>query len=1114
MRDERRHNDVDEKKRAYFHKYDLGKLQEIDAREIPHWHPSAPMIKGRETCIKRNLAAQGVNTVADLFTRRNLWALATIRAHIDRIDDYRLRDGLLFSFTSILLKSSKLMAHNNDGIGRIQKGTYYIPQLMHDINARRFLEEAVADMAIGYAAIGSLSSLCIETCSATSLDLPDNSIDYIFTDPPYADKVQYGELNFIWECWLKFDINWHSEEIIINAARGKTEADWARMMRTAIAECYRVLKPGRALSLCYHDTSAGTWELMQDIMSETGFIAEPTTTALYIDTKTKTTNQYFADKVNRRDLVINFRKPKSNSCLRAYAEAHVRAHPYNAATDCYQTPAFTRPIETTKATAIYNMHSYWSKKPHDAIRQYIQHYTQVGDLVLDPFCGSGGTALAALLEARKAIAIDRSPAAAFITANYCADVDVKLLKSAFEQLQQEIKSEIDWLYQTRCQRCDGIAETAYTVYSQLFQCSRCLMKVALFDCPIENNNGKQARVCPHCQARGQRQTIDARRDEKCGAMPVLVSYICQNGCQPMRDERRHNDVDEKKRAYFHKYDLGKLKEIDAREIPYWYPRQAMMNIADAQQCWGEKWRAGTSNFRNVSELFTRRNLWAIAAILQAIKKLPIAQSCREALIFGITGIIFGLSRMNRYVPYASFPFYVMMGTYYLPQIHCDEPVFHHFANKIARLIKGYQAINLSNRDLIVATANAADLNAIPDNSIDYIFTDPPYADKVQYGELNFVWEAWLGLDTAWHNEEIIVNAVRGKSAAGWARMMKDALAECYRVLKPGRWLSLCYHDSSAGSWEIIQEIIRAVGFQSDCADSAIFIDTGQKSYNQITADKVNRRDLVINFQKPKETGSHYHAIALSNDRLTFREQAHRIIRDYLRMNPGANKDRIYDELISHMVRAGQMQAHDFDELLREVAQAERCEFDAHSRWYLKESEAALPDRAESAREAAAARAIGDFIAQRLMQDTAQEGVHYSDIFEHYICAVKEKPRRSLQDWLADYFYRAENGNWRLPISSAEEEWKAAQRAAGINRQIKRYVALLDAGAAISTLRRPDSATLIDWLHQARKNGLYEAGKLLYERGQLDLSQLTEAAVVNIEEDYQICLRALRATDVK
>jgi adenine-specific DNA methylase len=173
---------------------------------------------------------------------------------------------------------------------------------------------------------------------------------------------------------------------------------------------------------------------------------------------------------------------KPNPNLRAFVERHIAEHPSDPETDDYDVPPFDIPIETTKATAIYNMHTYWSKKPHDAIRQYIRHYTKPGDLVLDPFCGSGGTALAALMEGRKAIAIDRSPAATFITKNYCTPVDVDALKVAFEELKSKVQPEVDWLYETRCGRCGGKATTNYTVYSQVFECPRCLTKVALFDC--------------------------------------------------------------------------------------------------------------------------------------------------------------------------------------------------------------------------------------------------------------------------------------------------------------------------------------------------------------------------------------------------------------------------------------------------------------------------------------------------------------------------------------------------------------------------------------------------------------------------------------------------------
>jgi DNA modification methylase len=97
----------------------------------------------------------------------------------------------------------------------------------------------------------------------------------------------------------------------------------------------------------------------------------------------------------------------------------------------------------------------------------------------------------------------------------------------------------------------------------------------------------------------------------------------------------------------------------------------------------------------------------------------------------------------------------------------------------------------------------------------------PYAEKVQYGELNFIWEAWLGFDTHWHDEEIIVNEVRGKTVEDWREMMSQAMAECYRVLKPGSWLSLCYHDTSEGTWEMVQDIMAEVGFCPRCVRQGI-----------------------------------------------------------------------------------------------------------------------------------------------------------------------------------------------------------------------------------------------------------------------------------------------------
>jgi hypothetical protein len=314
-------------------------------------------------------------------------------------------------------------------------------------------------------------------------------------------------------------------------------------------------------------------------------------------------------------------------------------------------PAFNEPIQSTKATAVYNMHTYWSKKPHDAIRQYIRHYTKPGDLVLDPFCGSGGTALAALMEGRKAIAIDRSPAATFITKSYCTPVDMDEFQRAFEELERKLQPEMDWLYETRCDRCGGKATTVSTIYSHVFQCPRCMEKVPLFDC-VEiggetgtSGEGKSFMACPYCHKRGHVEEISTR-GERLAAVPVLVSYLCLGGCRPQRGERHHGDVDENKHEYFEKYDLGRLREIEEKEIPHWYPRDRMMHAPEDQECWGVKWRAGTSNFRTVDELLTKRNLWALAALTARIREFRDPQ-VRDSLFFVLTSMCLFVTRMHQ-----------------------------------------------------------------------------------------------------------------------------------------------------------------------------------------------------------------------------------------------------------------------------------------------------------------------------------------------------------------------------------------------------------------------------------------------------------------------------------
>ena len=162
----------------------------------------------------------------------------------------------------------------------------------------------------------------------------------------------------------------------------------------------------------------------------------------------------------------------------------------------------------------------------------------------------------------------------------------------------------------------------------------------------------------------------------------------------------------------------------------------------------------------------------------------------------------------------------------------------------------------------------------------------------------------------------------------------------------------------------------------------------------------------------------------------------------------------------------------------------------------------------SPKEDGAAEKLSGFIKTELKASPWLDGIHYSDLFEHFVYTVHEKPRRPMIEWLLDYFYKTESGTYRLPANDDEAKIKAQGRSKGTSRRIKRYLAFLEQGVAIPNGEQPSDATLADWIRHAKLSGMFAAGKMLFERGGLSLDRLPEEGAVNVEEDYQVCVRLL------
>ena len=771
-----------------------------------------------------------------------------------------------------------------------------------------------------------------------------------------------------------------------------------------------------------------------------------------------------------------------------HLEAIVRrfSHPFVPATDTYEATAFDRPEVDASPRPTYDMHMYWAKKPHGAIEQYIEHFTSPGDLVLDPMCGTGGTGAAALRLGRRAALIDISPAATFIARHLVTSIPPSRLQAAYEELYRLVKDEMTWLYETTCDRCGGSAVTAYVVHSQVYRCIKCFAQVPLYDCTA----GKR---CPHCK-----EPITTRQ-ERFGYAPVETSYVCQNGCLPARANRSHNDRSSRRAQCFRDRDLAKLQEIEKRKIPYWYPTDPFPRE------W-ISWRPNLAEAGDVSGFFTKRNLWAAALIVDALQRIK-DKECSSWLMFTFTGTLMSISKKAQhleggggYIP----------GNYTFPPMIKERNALGSYHSVASKVLKGASYISQSYRsyDAVISTQSALDLSNIPSASVDYIFTDPPYSNKVPFGEFNFLWEVWLRKGLSWKDEEVIVNKKIGRGFDTWKAMMSRIVEECYRVLKPGRWLSVCYHDSAEGSWGLLQDAFNEAGFIADNLGKVLSIERDLKSFKQRTTENVQMRDLVVNFRKPKsgEALSDLDVtISGEESQDTFRNKVLSIIRGHLQRHPGSSRDRIYDEVVSRMVRAGQMEAHNFDALLKLVAEPTGEE---GRQWILRDEGIARLDEAESAREDQAAKLVAVFIADRIQKHPDQDGVHYADVFEYYVYCVQNKPRRRLQEWVLDYFYKTPDGTYRLPASEEEEHLKAEERKKGTIRYVRRFLTYLEGGLAIPDKIRPNDATLAEWIRHCKRSGLYEQGKLLYEKGGLNLERLPEETMVDVEEDYQVCTRML------
>lgn len=505
-------------------------------------------------------------------------------------------------------------------------------------------------------------------------------------------------------------------------------------------------------------------------------------------------------------------------------------------------------VSEGKNNPIYNAHSYHTKVPHPAIMRYILHYTQPGDIVLDGFAGTGMTGVAAQLcgnpdpelkfkieqefaanglskptwGARKAICGDLSPIASFIAYNYNTPVDTARFEKEARRILAEVEAECGWMYETR--HSDGsVGRINYTVWSDVFVCSKCGDEIIFWDAAVDKEKGEvlDEFACPHCSAKQTKRQLskamvtiyDRALDQsirQAKTVPVLINYTAKG--------KRHEKNPDS-------FDLALIKKIDAMDIPYWYPTDRMPEGDESR-------RNDSVGITHVHHFYTKRALSIFASM-----NSKFASKQRWLL----SSIIEGSSKLNRERPFG-LPS-KLTGTLYVASTIREIDVIEFAKRKIQTYIRA--TFDSKWADSLLFTNSATQLNA-NETSTDYIFTDPPFGANIMYSELNFITESWLKVKTN-NKLEAIENSTQHKSLFDYQQIMVRCFREYFRVLKPGRWMTVEFSNTSAAVWNSIQTGLQQAGF---VIANVAALDKQQGSFKAVTTPTAVKQDLVISCYKP------------------------------------------------------------------------------------------------------------------------------------------------------------------------------------------------------------------------------------------------------------------------
>jgi putative DNA methylase len=304
--------------------YDLQSFKESSrllAEELRKGNIRLPQMSLSDGHNTRQVIAYNYRSWRDFFNQRQLLALGWLQEEISKIADQNTRDAFFTLFSGTLEFNNLFASYKGEGTGAVRHmfshhilkpertpieanvwGTHKSSGSFLNLfktRMTRLMDYRMSPFEVksegtgkspcssaSFSGVVDISSpprkdnwrsrgIYLSCNSSDQIDLPDESIDYIVTDPPFFDNVHYSELADFFYAWQSL----YPRGFIKTASTTRSSREvqdtnpkkFAQKLLAVFHECNRVLKNSGLLVFSYHHSRPEGWVSLVEAIFNSNF---------------------------------------------------------------------------------------------------------------------------------------------------------------------------------------------------------------------------------------------------------------------------------------------------------------------------------------------------------------------------------------------------------------------------------------------------------------------------------------------------------------------------------------------------------------------------------------------------------------------------------------------------------------------------------------------------------------------------------------------------------------------------------------------------------------------------------------------------------------------------